>query len=39
MREFEVLINDEFCKYCDNDTLTEIDNAKLLSIINDFEDG
>lgn len=39
MIEFEVLINDDFCRYCNNDTLIGIDNAKLLSIINDFEDG
>lgn len=39
MIEFEVLINDDFCRYCNNDTLIDIDNAKLLSIINDFEDG
>lgn len=39
MREFEVLIDDEFCKYCDNNILIGIDNTKLLSIINDFEDG
>lgn len=39
MIEFEVLINDDFFRYCNNDTLIGIDNAKLLSIINDFEDG
>ncbi|HAT3992538.1 TPA: DUF1837 domain-containing protein [Elizabethkingia anophelis] len=36
---FEILINDNFCKYCDDSTLKGIDNKKVLSILNDFEDG
>lgn len=37
--KFDVLVNDDFCKYSNESTLIGIDNAKLLSIVNDFEDG
>jgi len=37
--KFEVLIDDEFCKYSLNDEITPITNKRILSIINDFEDG
>lgn len=37
--KFEIIINDDFCNYCDEEGLKGIDNKKILSLINDFEDG
>ncbi|WP_110693636.1 HamA C-terminal domain-containing protein [Salinicola halophyticus] len=37
--DFEVLINCSFVDVFDKDTLHPVDNKKILSLINDFEDG
>lgn len=37
--KFEVLINDAFSLLNQDDTLTPVENKRVLSIINDFEDG
>ncbi|MEA1847519.1 DUF1837 domain-containing protein [Chryseobacterium sp. MHB01] len=37
--KFQILIDDNFCNYSTDGELTGIDNKKILSIINDFEDG
>jgi hypothetical protein len=37
--DFEVLFNDSFLKFKPDTTLLTIDNKKVLSIINDFQDG
>ncbi|UKB81296.1 hypothetical protein [Chryseobacterium sp. MEBOG07] len=37
--KFQILIDDNFCNYSSDGELTGIDNKKILSIINDFEDG
>lgn len=37
--KFEIIIDDDFCHYCNDGELKNIDNKKILSLINDFEDG
>lgn len=37
--DFKIIINDDFANICSDDTLTPIENKKVLSIINDFENG
>lgn len=37
--KFQILIDDNFCNYSTDGELTGVDNKKILSIINDFEDG
>jgi len=37
--DFEIIINDAFSVLTTDNTLTPIDNKRVLSIINDFEDG
>ena len=36
---FEILIDDSFSKFNTESTLSPVDNKKILSLINDFEDG
>lgn len=37
--KFEILINDNFYNHCNDAKLTPITNKKILSIVNDFENG
>lgn len=36
---FDVIINDSFANICIDDTITSTENKKVLSVINDFENG
>ena len=38
-KDFEILFNDDFLSFRSDDSFIPIGNERVLSIINDFEDG
>lgn len=37
--EFEILLDESFTKFCNNKEISPIDKKRVLSLVNDFEDG